>query len=170
MDCAGDLHNIAGVAVKGHELHQIYQRCVNAQHRCENRQHHAYERYGGRGIRFGFDDPRAMLAYVISLPGFTHVTENGLTIDRIDNNADYAPGNLRWASYKTQMANRRNTKFVDLENGQRVTRMQAVNAIHRVTGHDHESLRQHFHRGKSFTEVLELAQRDAGERVDENEE
>lgn len=173
MDCAGDLHNIAGVSNKNHELNAIYNRCKTAQQRCEDSQHPSYHRYGGRGIRFGFNDSMAMLAYIIGLDGFTRVTEDGLSIDRIDNNGDYAPDNLRWASKKTQMANRRNTKFVDLENGQRVTRVQAVNAIHRFTGHDRGSLYEAFRRGKTFTEALEFAQRAAqraaGERVDEHE-
>jgi len=169
MDCDGDLHNIACVTVKGHELHQIYHRCSSAQQRCQNRQHPYYADYGGRGICFGFDSPISMVAYVIGLDGFTRAVKDGLTLDRVDNNGDYAPGNLRWASIKTQLANRRNTKFVDLENGQRVTRSQAADVIHCLTGHDRKSLRQHFHRGKSFTEVLELAQRAAGEKVDENE-
>jgi len=162
MDCNGDLHNISGVANTAHELHQIYKRCVGAQQRCSNGQNHAYERYGGRGILFEFDSPMTMLAYVIGLPGFTQALENGLTIDRIANNGNYAPGNLRWTSAKAQASNRRNTRYVELSNGQSVKRPQAVDVIHSLTGRKRNSLNSDFYRGKTFAEVWEYAQRKTG--------
>ena len=168
IDCDGDLHNLSGVSKKEHELYAIYKRCKNARQRCDNSQNPAYDNYGGRGIRFRFDSPKAMLAYVIGLEGFTQVTEDRLTLDRIDNDGDYAEGNLRWATLEEQVANRRNTCYVDIEN-QRVTRAQVVDAIHYFTGRPRNLLKNDFQRGKSFAEVLEFAQRAAGERVDENE-
>ena len=36
---------------------------------------------------------------------------NGLTLERIDNEKGYEPGNCRWDTYHQQAVNKRNTKF-----------------------------------------------------------
>lgn len=35
----------------------------------------------------------------------------GITLDRIDNNGNYEPGNCKWADRKTQRLNQRRSKF-----------------------------------------------------------
>lgn len=74
--------------------------------RCTNPNHEAYERYGGRGITvcdkwLSFD---GFLADMGERPSRT-------TIDRIDNELGYAPGNCRWASSTIQGRNRRHVKL-----------------------------------------------------------
>lgn len=75
--------------------------------RCYNPSHHKYHRYGGRGItvceewRNSFD---AYYQHVTSLEGYGD--PNKPSLDRIDNDGDYCPDNLRWASHETQNNNR----------------------------------------------------------------
>jgi len=74
--------------------------------RCFNRNEPNYCDYGGRGIticdEWRRDFPR-FLAAVGYRPG------PGFSIDRINNDGNYEPGNVRWADRRTQNTNRRNT-------------------------------------------------------------
>jgi hypothetical protein len=77
--------------------------------RCNNPRHHAYEHYGGRGIKIcdrwsgeqGFEN---FLSDMGERPP-------GKTLDRYPNNdGNYEPGNCRWATSKEQARNRRKKK------------------------------------------------------------
>lgn len=76
--------------------------------RCYNEKHIAYKDYGGRGISvcdewLGDKGFEAFYAYMGDKP------VNKRTLDRINNDGNYEPGNVRWASRKEQQNNRRNT-------------------------------------------------------------
>jgi hypothetical protein len=70
--------------------------------RCFNPRHPAYENYGGRGIVPCED-------WLPFIPFFADMGERpaGCTLDRIDPNGNYAPGNCRWADRKQQRQNQR---------------------------------------------------------------
>ncbi len=66
-----------------------------------------YKNYGGRGIIMyepWIHDVKPFYDYVRSLPNYG---KEGYTLDRIDNNGNYEPGNLRWATKNIQCRNRR---------------------------------------------------------------
>lgn len=84
---------------------KAYQAWANMKTRCGNPKATHYRHYGGRGVRvcerwMTFEN---FLADMGEPPP-------GLTIDRINNNGHYEPGNCQWATMKQQAANRRNTR------------------------------------------------------------
>jgi hypothetical protein len=67
------------------------------------------------------------------------------TIDRIDTNGDYAPGNCRWATQTEQQNNRRNNVIVEVA-GERMTLKQAA-ARHASPGVRYHTVSERLRRG-----------------------
>lgn len=77
--------------------------------RCENPNDPDYADYGGRGIvvcERWREDYVAFLADMGRRPA-------GHSIDRIDVDGNYEPGNCRWATKAVQARNKRNTRYVE---------------------------------------------------------
>lgn len=71
-----------------------------AKARCLNIKDQNYGNYGGRGIQFKFESFGEFLAILGPRPPRT-------SLDRINNDGHYEPGNVRWATYKQQANNQR---------------------------------------------------------------
>ena len=79
--------------------------------RCLNPRDAAYHLYGGRGITVDpawVNDFAAFYAHVGPRPTPQH------TIERIDNNRGYEPGNVKWDTRTAQARNRRSSRMMTL--------------------------------------------------------
>lgn len=98
--------------------------------RCHNPSNPAYDNYGGRGIAVceqWRSDYSSFLAHVGRRPSKRH------TIDRIDCNRGYEPGNVRWATWEVQGQNKRTNRLVHaLGQTMSITAWARQTGIHRA--------------------------------------
>ena len=93
--------------------HPYYARWSNMKDRCYNECSESYQYYGLRGIQMceAWHDPWTFFNYLDDELGSC---PPGHTLDRIDVDGNYEPGNVRWASWQEQSKNRRSWKKLKL--------------------------------------------------------
>lgn len=86
----------------GLSTHPLYSVWTGMRQRCQNPNNGGYRNYGDRGIQVcpEWEDPEVFIAW-----GTQTGYKSGLTLDRIDNDGDYEPGNCRWATPYQQAQN-----------------------------------------------------------------
>lgn len=90
-------------------INRLYRIWNSMIQRCDNPKCEAYPNYGGRGIKVcvRWYDYRNFHDDVIE--GYA----DNLTIDRIDNDGHYQPGNTQWATRKVQNRHNRHTRLTE---------------------------------------------------------
>lgn len=114
----GEKNKVHGAASNGRQTRE-YRSWEAMRSRCLNPKDQAFARYGGRGIKVckAWDSFVTFLSDMGTRPP-------GTTIDRIDNDGNYEPGNCRWATRKIQAMNKRSTLLISL-NGETLPMMEA---------------------------------------------
>ena len=95
---------------------RVYRTWAEMKSRCFDKGHISYDRYGSRGITVCDRWKNSFDAFYEDMgdpPG------DDYSIDRIDNNGNYEPGNCRWATPKQQSRNRRSCVTVEY-NGEKM--------------------------------------------------
>ena len=95
------------------KVHSLHGRWRGIKKRCYAKNTPGFKYYGGRGIKVceeWKDNFKAFYDWCLS-SGY----KKNLSIDRIDNNGDYSPGNCTWSTKKEQARNRRTSRIVTIE-------------------------------------------------------
>ena len=98
-----------------------YRTWVMMRQRCRDHKVKNFNRYGGRGITVSprWDDFEVFFADMGFRPSPKH------SIDRIDNDGNYEPGNCRWATSRAQNNNKASNRLVNYR-GQDMSLRSAV--------------------------------------------
>ena len=128
-----------------HELYGIWNTMM---HRCYNASCKKYEIYGGRGIKVCLDwhCPAKFISQVEELLG-TRPPKHQL--DRRDNDGDYTPSNVRWATTTQQARNRRSNTMLTINGATKCLQDWADEY-----GINKNTLRERIKRGKLGSELL----------------
>jgi hypothetical protein len=96
---------------------RLYKVWIEMIRRCHSQNSKYYYNYGARGITVcqeWRDSLEAFYAHIGDRPTINH------SIDRIDNNRGYEPGNVRWATRKVQNRNQRKNILITMDGETRV--------------------------------------------------
>lgn len=134
-----------------YEFHQMrntpeYSVWANMKARCNRENHPKYTEYGGRGIKVC---DRWQLSFMDFLRDVGFRPDGDFSLDRIDNEGDYEPGNVRWASRSEQQVNRRNNHYLTFK-GQTMTISQWAKKL----GLTHDLIDTRIRRGWSVERAL----------------
>lgn len=98
-----------------HPLYQIYHAMIARCHRPTDK---SFAKYGGRGITVcerWREDFWAFVEDIGDRPPGRMQNRPLYSIDRVNNDGNYEPGNVRWATASQQMKNRRETAYAGLQ-------------------------------------------------------
>lgn len=129
------------------QFRSLYSRWNGIKQRCYNKKLHNFSRYGGSGITVckrwlkSFDD----FASDVGCP-----PDEKMMLDRIDNNGNYEPSNVRWVTPRQSSANRSNVTNLTIKG-----KTQNASDWSRETGISYAKIVARYRAGLSDDEILD---------------
>lgn len=116
--------------------------------RCMSPDHESYPDYGGRGVTI---DPKWLADFRVFLKDVGPRPTSAHSLDRYPNNdGNYEPGNVRWATPAEQQNNKRNTFMVPMPDGAR-----SLQDVARTSGVNANALRARIKRGAKPEQAIQ---------------
>lgn len=148
-----------GQHFKGHVTHGLsktktHKVWMDMRARCFNPKKERYPRYGGRGITVcdEWASSDGFMTFYEHVSKLEHFGKDGYTLDRIDVNGNYEPGNVRWATDAEQRRNRTDNHYIEI-NGARMIFADVV----RLAGVTRKTIYDRLVRGETGEQLLRPA-------------
>lgn len=90
-----------------------YKYWLSIKRRCYRSRESSYKNYGGRGIKMHESWVKDFLTFNTYVAQLADYGTEGYSLDRIDNDGDYEPGNVRWVNRLTQSNNKRTNRYIE---------------------------------------------------------
>ena len=113
--------------------------------RCHDPRMMDYKYYGGKGVKVCARWEKFLNFFA----DMGHPPTDAHTLDRIDSNGDYEPGNCKWSTMQEQVNNRGNNRHITYDG-----RTLTIGEWTRVVGVRHGTLLRRFKKGLSPKEIL----------------
>jgi len=127
------------------KCHPIYRVWLQMRQRCSNRKNKGWENYGGRGIRVCERWEKFENFAADMLPDY----QNGLSIDRVNNDGPYSPENCKWSNREEQNTNCRRNVFITFHG-----LIMTISEWSKALGIPHNTISYRFKKGMPTMDVL----------------
>lgn len=133
----------------GMSYERIYRIWGGIKNRCTKTNDPSYERYAGRGIAVCDEWRESFEAFYCHVSALPNYGQKEYTLDRIDNNGNYEPGNVRWATAIEQQRNTRDNHLLVFRG-----RTQCLSAWAEELGMQYDTLFSRIQRGWNTEKAL----------------
>lgn len=106
--CYGDECRLVNSRTHGMRQEKVYTNWCQMIARCTDKNSTSYSNYGGRGITVC----DRWLRFKNFFEDMGNRPFNGASIDRVNNEGNYEPGNCKWSTSAEQARNRRNSRHI----------------------------------------------------------
>ena len=128
---------------------KIYRTWSDMRSRCHNPNDTGFKNYGERGIAVCDEWRNDFVAFYEYVSKLEHFGEEGYSLDRINVNGNYEPGNVKFSTTKEQARNKTTTRYIEVD-GKQIVLADAAEQ----NGITAQLIRDRIDRGETGKEIL----------------